>query len=321
MAASAPIPTSGLPTATATPLSAATATLQGSVNSVLNSGSSLLDRYFPPERRENLKQKVISFATERPKTAAFLLSNLALSGIPLGLFFVMTLSVAIFALVGGLLVGLVGAVLFIAFAAGVALIVLLPTLFFTTTAASFIFLWGLGTYYIVKWFNKKDVPGVHKSLGEGVADQSGLGGIAGDIKDGVDGVKDGITQQQQQQQVNGEKKEAADAKNPRMKGKDGEAGEEGNKENKPPSQANGPVKNTLPTKQAVTSGAEQVQGGAAGARKKVGGVTGVAGGNQLKKSRWVPKYEILKDPGKGLVDVLQPEWHDSLILAWYLGAE
>ena len=250
--------TSSLPAGAGTPLSAATATLQGTASTVLNNGSAMLDRFFPPERRESLKQKIISFATERPKMAAFILSNMALSGIPLGLFFVMTLAVAIFAIIGGLLVGLVGAVLFIAFAAGVALIVLLPTLFFTTTAAASIFLWGLGTYYIVKWFNKKEVPGVHKPMAEGMADQMGL-------KDSLPSMP-----------VDQEKKEAADAKNPQKKGKtDSEDGEEGDKENKPPG-VNG-VKNNLPSKQSVTSGADHVQGGVGGLKKKAGGVPGAGG--------------------------------------------
>ena len=36
----------------------------------------------------------------------------------------------------------------------------------TTAAATFIWLWGVGTYYILKWFNEKDIPGIHTSLGD-----------------------------------------------------------------------------------------------------------------------------------------------------------
>ena len=46
-------------------------------------------------------------------------------------------------------------------AVGFALIILLPVLFFTTAAATFIWLWGVGGYYILKWFNKKEIPGIH----------------------------------------------------------------------------------------------------------------------------------------------------------------
>jgi Promethin len=80
----------------------------------------------------------------------------------------MTLTVAIFSIVAALLVGLLGALLFIVFAIGVALCFLLPTLFFTTMVATFLFLWGLGGYYILKWFNEKRIPGIHMGFVEGI---------------------------------------------------------------------------------------------------------------------------------------------------------
>lgn len=160
--------------ATGTPLGGLTGTLQGGVNNLLSTGKGLLDKWFPPEKREELKNKIMKFASERPQLAAFLLSQIALSGIPLALFCVMSISVLVFALLAGVIVGLLGAVLFTVFCLGVALIILLPTLFMTTFAGTFIFLWGLGAYYIVKWFNKKDVPGVHSGVKEGVQKQVGL---------------------------------------------------------------------------------------------------------------------------------------------------
>lgn len=95
---------------------------------------------------------------------AFILSQVALSGIPLALFVVMTITVFVFALVAALLIGVLGALLFTAFCVGIALLVLLPTLFITTFAGAFIFLWGVGAYYLVKWFNQKEIPGIHTSL-------------------------------------------------------------------------------------------------------------------------------------------------------------
>ena len=84
----------------------------------------------------------------------------------------MTITVAVFALVAALLLGLLGALLFIALCVGIALIFVLPTLFFTTMVATFLWLWGVGTYYIVKWFNQKEIPGIHKPLST-VLDSSG----------------------------------------------------------------------------------------------------------------------------------------------------
>lgn len=151
--------------------------LQGGVGSLINTGQGYLDGWFPPDKRESLKQQLTKFATERPKLAAFIMSQIALSGLPLGLFIVMTITVVLFALIAGLLVGLIGALLFIVFALGFALVILLPTLFFTTFAATFIFLFGLGAYYIVKWFNEKSIPGIHTPLTDGVKEKMGMTGV------------------------------------------------------------------------------------------------------------------------------------------------
>ena len=160
--------------ATGTGLGGLNGALQGGVSNLVNTGSAFLDRWFPPEKREALKEKLVKFATEKPHLAAFLLSQLALSGGPLALFLVMSLTVLVFALVVGILVGVIGALLFTVFCLGVALIILLPTLFFTTFAACFVFLWGIGTYYIIKWFNKKDIPGIHTDMKDGAGKQLGL---------------------------------------------------------------------------------------------------------------------------------------------------
>lgn len=160
--------------ATGTPLGGMTGALQGGVNNLINTGSGIFDKWFPPEKREALKNKIMKFATERPQLAAFLLSQIALSGIPLALFVLMSITVFVFALLVGLIVGVLGAVLFTVFCLGLALIILLPTLFITTFAGVFIFLWGFGAYYIVKWFNQKDIPGIHEGGKDEMQKQLGL---------------------------------------------------------------------------------------------------------------------------------------------------
>ena len=91
----------------------------------------------------------------------------------------MTITVVIFSLIAGLLVGLLGAVLFIVFSVGVALIFILRVLFFTTAAAVFVWLWGVGTYYIIKWFNEKEIPGIHTDVAGGLAKASGMSDLPG----------------------------------------------------------------------------------------------------------------------------------------------
>ena len=108
----------------------------------------------------------------------------------------MTITVVVFSLLAALLIGLIGALLFIVFAVGFALVILLPTLFITTFAAAFIWLWGMGAYYILKWFNQKEIPGIHKPLSEGMSLDAITGAgkqpgdANGDAKEGGGGKKE-----------------------------------------------------------------------------------------------------------------------------------
>lgn len=96
--------------------------------------------------------------------------NVALTGVPLGLFILFSITVFIFALIVGLLLGLLAAVAFTLFCVGVALTIVLPTIFFTTAAATFLFLWGLGGYYLLQWLNSAS------DDGEGGEGEKGQGG-------------------------------------------------------------------------------------------------------------------------------------------------
>ncbi|KAL8701237.1 MAG: hypothetical protein Q9201_005016 [Fulgogasparrea decipioides] len=154
--------------------------LQGSLTGMVNKGSEWLDRMFPPERRNELIAKISKFAKEKPMLASFILSHFALSGLPLGLFVLMTITVVVFSILAALILALLAAVVFSVVCVGFALIILFPTLFLTTAGASFIWLWGVGGYYILKWFNKKEIPGVHKPIGEGMGNDLSLHALAGE---------------------------------------------------------------------------------------------------------------------------------------------
>lgn len=43
--------------------------LQGTIGGMLNKGQSILDRFFPPEKRNELWAKLSKFATEKPMLA------------------------------------------------------------------------------------------------------------------------------------------------------------------------------------------------------------------------------------------------------------
>ncbi|KAL9129709.1 MAG: hypothetical protein Q9217_001912 [Psora testacea] len=149
-------------------VSGMTGSLQGSLQGLADKGTSIIDSIIAPETRNKIVAWISKFATERPMLASFIASHIALTGFPLGLFIIMTISVAIFAIIAALILALLGAVVFIVFCVGVALIFLLPTLFITTGIATFIWLWGVGAYYILKRFNQKSIPGIHKPLKEGL---------------------------------------------------------------------------------------------------------------------------------------------------------
>lgn len=84
----------------------------------------------------------------------------------------MTISIAVFAILAAVILALLAAVVFIVLCVGFALVFLLPTLFITTGIATFLWLWGLGTYYILKYFNEKPIPGIHVPLKEGLEGQA-----------------------------------------------------------------------------------------------------------------------------------------------------
>ncbi|RMY43133.1 hypothetical protein D0865_11467 [Hortaea werneckii] len=128
-------------------------TIEGWGNWIAGKGKEVMDRVIPPEQRASILAKLQEFMLKNPKLSAFLGMNVALTGVPLGLFILFTLTVAIFSLVVGLILGLLAAVLFTLFCVGIALTIVLPTVFFTTMAACFLFLWGLGGYYILSWGN------------------------------------------------------------------------------------------------------------------------------------------------------------------------
>lgn len=134
------------------------------LNDIVNMGSNTLDNILPPQKRDDIKTQLTNFAAERPYLASFILSQIALSGVPVALFLTTTLSATIFALVAGLLAGLVGATIFILTTSGIALCFLLPTLFFTTLTAVTIWFWVMGAYYIVNKFNGRQTSGNHHVL-------------------------------------------------------------------------------------------------------------------------------------------------------------
>jgi hypothetical protein len=84
------------------------------------------------------------------------------------------MTVFLFSLIAALLIAVLVAVLFTVFMVGIALLILLPTVFFTSFTATFLFLWGLGGYHILKWANDGDAPAPDgKAIGDKLNDLTG----------------------------------------------------------------------------------------------------------------------------------------------------
>jgi hypothetical protein len=96
-------------------------------------------------------QIIVEDTPHTNENQAFLATHIVLTGVPILLFIAFSISIFVFSLITALLASILAAVFFTLFMVGVALLFLVPTLFLTTFTASFLFLWGLGGFYILRW--------------------------------------------------------------------------------------------------------------------------------------------------------------------------
>ncbi|KAK4501699.1 hypothetical protein PRZ48_007508 [Zasmidium cellare] len=177
-------PVSGAQEKVKTATDSALGSIQNIGNKVAAKGQSVIDSMFPPEKRAAFLAKLQSFMLANPKLSAFLGMNIALTGVPLGLFILFSIVVFITALVIALVVALLAAVIFTLFCVGTALVIVFPAVLFTTGAACFLFLWGLGGYYILKWANGAESKEGSQQPGEGSSIGDSLSRLTGGKLDG-----------------------------------------------------------------------------------------------------------------------------------------
>lgn len=161
------------------PISTVKRTILDAFSSVADRVIAVVNRILPPERRETLQQRSVLFATSHPLLATLLLSQVAFSGIPLLLFVMITVGVFVFSFVAALVVAVLSALLFTVFCVGFALLLLLPTLFVTTSTGVGVWLWGWAAYHLVKWFRGADMEKQLPKLRSGLASNV-RGGYGGD---------------------------------------------------------------------------------------------------------------------------------------------
>lgn len=128
---------------------------RGRASSFMGRIQQLVDKIIPPESRRELARTTNAFASRQPLLASFLATQLALSALPLLLFF----SFSVITLVGVAAT----AVLFAAFWIGAALLILVPTLFVTFFTALFVWIWVVGAYALWRFTYRMTLVGRNAS--------------------------------------------------------------------------------------------------------------------------------------------------------------
>lgn len=195
--------------------------------------------------------------------------NFAITGVPLFLFVLFSLTVFIFALVVGLLLGLLGAVAFTLFAVGLALTVVLPTVFFTTMGATFLFLWGLGGYYLLKWANGESEPSNKEGGSATIGDR--LNSLSGGR---LSGFMSAAKREESKKDISGYNDENTPGKADEKPQKSNANGGEKPKANGSPA----PQKAAEDVSNAATGHAKKVSNATGGAQNAVGSTAGTVTG-------------------------------------------
>ncbi|KFH45391.1 hypothetical protein ACRE_038050 [Hapsidospora chrysogenum ATCC 11550] len=102
-----------------------------------------IDRVVPPSSRQRAYTTASAYAKQRPILFSFIVSQLALSFLPLLTFTVFSLSTIAFSLGA--------AVLFSLFWIGLAFMLLVPTLLATSSLAVLVWAWVAGTFVVARW--------------------------------------------------------------------------------------------------------------------------------------------------------------------------
>ncbi|KAI8150612.1 hypothetical protein K4K49_011878 [Colletotrichum sp. SAR 10_70] len=110
---------------------------------VYNYGQRQINRVVSFDTRQRAYSNVSNFAQERPLLFAFIVAQAIFSSLPIIVFSTFAVSTIVFALGA--------AVIFALFWVGVALLVLVPTLFFTCSVGILVWTWAAGSYLLARW--------------------------------------------------------------------------------------------------------------------------------------------------------------------------
>ncbi|KAG9247232.1 hypothetical protein BJ878DRAFT_557294 [Calycina marina] len=138
-----------------------------------------VDRIISPQTRSRYYTSISTFAQEQPVLFTFLALQLLCSALPLALFLSFT--------TGTLLLSLVTALLFSFFWIGVALVILIPTLFITVGLGIGVSVWAVGSFLVAKWVYARIPVSVRGRTEVGL--MNGNNAVVSKTGDGVSGFK------------------------------------------------------------------------------------------------------------------------------------
>ncbi|KAH7362742.1 hypothetical protein B0T11DRAFT_318355 [Plectosphaerella cucumerina] len=118
------------------------ASAQDNARGVVAFSQRQLDRVVSPSKRQDVYAGASDFAHERPLLFAFVLFQALFSFLPIVTFSIFALSTVAFALGAALIFAL--------FWIGVALLVLVPTIFLTSSIGVLVWLWAAGTFVVAR---------------------------------------------------------------------------------------------------------------------------------------------------------------------------
>ncbi|KAH8658686.1 hypothetical protein BGZ60DRAFT_566990 [Tricladium varicosporioides] len=117
--------------------------IQNRVSSLLRYAQSLLDGVVDPSTRQKAYNNILTFSQEKPLLFSFILAQSIFSLTPLLLFTSFS--------IGCLLLASISAILFSIFWIGLALAILVPTLFVTVGLGLFVWVWVVGSWLVGRW--------------------------------------------------------------------------------------------------------------------------------------------------------------------------
>ncbi|KAH6682012.1 hypothetical protein B0J14DRAFT_695483 [Halenospora varia] len=117
--------------------------IQKRISGLFGYAQSFLDRVVDPSTREKTYNNILTFSQEKPLLFSFILAQTIFSLTPLLLF-------ASFS-IGCLLLASISAILFSLFWIGLALAILVPTLFVTVGLGVFVWVWVVGSWLVGRW--------------------------------------------------------------------------------------------------------------------------------------------------------------------------